>query len=398
MRTTRRRSTVGAGRLNSHGLAARVAAVATAAVALVGIVGVHGQAGAQPGSTVWLCHPADASDPCDLPSDTTDLRTGAVTAAIPAAENDKPVDCFYVYPTVSNQVALHADPVASPEVESIARYQAARFASTCRVFAPVYRQVPLSTIGAGLTVAPALFDTGYQDVVRAFDEYLAHDNDGRGIVFVSHSQGTMMLRKLLRDRVDSDPDLRGRLVGAFLIGGNVTTAAGATTGGDFANIPLCTQRDQFGCVTAYSTDMTGLPSLFGNSDIDLLSATVGLPHGPAYRVACTDPAILSGDDAPVGVTVPSAPYSFGIISLLMGYTTLPGSLPTSASTWTTSRGRGVGECVFAGGATMYRIRMVEPEPINELPLFGTHLLDINFGYDRLVRIAHQQATAWQSGH
>lgn len=39
--------------------------------------------------------------------------------------------------------------------------------------------------------------------------------------------------------------------------------------------------------------------------------------------------------------------------------------------------------------------MTVPQPINELPLFDTHLLDINFGLDRLVDIAAQQTHTWQ---
>ncbi|MEV0710347.1 DUF3089 domain-containing protein [Nocardia aurea] len=375
-----------------------MAAVAVVSTTVAGLVTatVAAPASAQPGpATNWLCRPDVADDPCDLASDTTDLATGQVTAAPLPPESEKQVDCFYVYPTVSNQVSLSADPVASPEVASIARYQAARFSHVCRVFAPVYRQVPLPGMPVALTVANQLLDIGYGDVLAAWNDYLAHDNSGRPVVFVSHSQGTMMLRKLLREQIDPYPALRARMAGALLMGGNVTTAAGSTTGGDFADIPVCTRRGEFGCVTAYSTDLIdGLPSLFGNSILDLLSHAAGLPNGPGYQVACTDPAVLSGDDDPVGITVPSEPYSFGIISVLLGYTALPANPPTSASTWTTSAGRGVGQCRTVNGYQRYHLGFVTAEPLNELPLFDTHLIDINYGLDRLVDIAAQQTRAW----
>ncbi|WEL95161.1 DUF3089 domain-containing protein, partial [Tsukamurella tyrosinosolvens] len=38
----------------------------------------------------------------------------------------------------------------------------------------------------------------------------------------------------------------------------------------------------------------------------------------------------------------------------------------------------------------------DPQPLNELPLMGTHLLDVNFGLDRLVSIATQQSAAWRA--
>jgi hypothetical protein len=378
----------------------RVAVTATTVAAAMTVAAgqVFAQPAPAPVAPGWLCRPDTPTDPCHLPSDTTDLGTGRTTAAQPVAEANKPVDCFYVYPTVSDQVSLHADPVAAPEIQSIARFQAARFSSLCRVFAPIYRQVPLLGLGPGLLASNTMFDTGYGDVLAAWNNYLANDNHGRGIIFIGHSQGTMMLRKLIREQVDPNPALRARMVGAFLMGGNVTTARGSTTGGDFTNIPLCTRRGEDTCVTAYSTELTGTPSLLGNSNLDLLSQAFRLPHGPGFEVACTDPAVLSGNYDPVGVTVPSKPYSFGIISVLMGVTTFPGQLPTSASTWTTSRGRGVGHCVDPDGFHRYRITMTTPEPINELPLLNTHLLDINFGYDRLIDIARQQTRTWQAGH
>lgn len=372
----------------------RLAAV-TATLAL----GAGLAAGAAQGapSTTWMCRPGTAN-PCTLPIDTTDLGTGKSTPARKVTDAEKAVDCFYVYPTVTNQVALNANPVRMPEVDSIARFQAARFGSMCRVFAPVYPQITLTGLAPTMLMhLRPVVDTAYDAVRTAWREYLARDNGGRGVVLIGHSQGTMMLRKLIREEIDGNAAVRNRLVGAFLMGGNVTTAAGSTTGGDFRNIPLCTRRGEFGCVVAYSTD-TAAPviSMFGNTDLDLLSQTMKLPVGAGKHVACTDPGPLSGDSGPVGVTVPSERYAFGIISVLMDYTTFPEALPTSASTWTVSRSRGVGGCSEVNRHSMYRIRLTVPQPINELPLMGTHLLDVNFGLDRLVSIATQQSAAWRA--
>lgn len=363
-----------------------------------GLVGA-GTASAQPApTTTWLCNPNMAADPCDLPGDSTDLGTGVTTPA-PAAvpESDKSVDCFYLYPTVTNDVALNAPGYATPEVASTASLQAARFNTQCRVFAPVYRQTP--PVGVLLALAGAAgpsIDLAYSDVRAAWDNYMATENNGRGVILIGHSQGTFMLRKLMRDTFDRDAALRTQLVGAFLMGGNVETARGSTTGGDFTNIPLCTERGQFGCVVAYSTNTFVPPlSVFGNADLDLPSQRWGLPSGPGYQVACTDPAALSGNDRPVGITVPSAPFAFGIIAVLLQYTTAPEAVPTSDSTWTTSRGRVVGSCIDSGGYNQYHLQFVEPQPLNEIPLADSHLVDMNVGLDRLVSIAGQQTAAWQ---
>ncbi|WP_051198829.1 DUF3089 domain-containing protein [Gordonia shandongensis] len=372
----------------------------TAAAVACGLLGtVAAPAEATPGGTTWLCRPDMPRDPCDLPNDTTDMLTGKRTPATSIPEADKKVDCFYVYPTVTDTSGLVADRSPVPAVRSIARFQAAPFADRCRIFAPVYRQMTLWGLTPAVMASwvgnrdlPAI---GYGDVRRAWREYLRTDNNGRGVIFIGHSQGTMVLRKLIREEVDPHPAVRKKLVGAFLMGGNMMTARGATTGGDFRNIPICTRRGEFGCVTAYSTDLiAGLPSLFGNSSLDLLSTTMHLPTGPRYRVACTDPLTLSGDRRPVGVTVPSRPYAMSMIAILMKISTFPGDLPTSTSTWTTGPGRFAVRCADDLGSHRLHATPVVPQHFNELPLFDTHLVDVNLGLDRLVSIARQQTAAY----
>ena len=268
------------------------------------------------------------------------------------------------------------------------------------MFAPVYRQMTLW----GLTPAAAaswvgnrdLPNIGYGDVRRAWREYLRNDNQGRGVIFIGHSQGTMMLRKLIREEVDPNPTLRKRMVGAFLMGGNVMTAPGKSTGGDFRNIPICTREAEAGCVMAYSTEAIGLPSLFGNATLDVLSRPMNLPSGPRYQVACTDPMKISGDRRPVGATTPSKPYAMSVIALLMKYTTFPQDLPSTSSTWTTGPGRATLKCTDTLGFRRLHATMVRPQQVNELPLFDTHLLDMNLGIDLLVKIARQQIEAYSA--
>ena len=74
-----------------------------------------------------------------------------------------------------------------------------------------------------------------------------------------------MLTQLIASEIDPNPDVRGRLVSALLLGGNVTVAAGQDVGGDFQNIPACRSADQTGCVVAYSSFIEPPPtdSAFG---------------------------------------------------------------------------------------------------------------------------------------
>src|SRR5947209_12155225 len=132
--------------------------------------------------TSWLCLPGAKPDPCSPSLKTTvfssfSTRTGVVT---PKANKPK-IDCFYIYPTVSNQSTTVATKARDPEIRDIALFQAARYSQVCRVFAPLYRQITV----AGLThpnITAAQVKVGDRDIAAAWSEYLAKYNHGRGVV------------------------------------------------------------------------------------------------------------------------------------------------------------------------------------------------------------------------
>src|SRR5262252_8716622 len=77
-------------------------------------------------STVWLCRPGVKPDPC-TPSLTTTRRspTGQVLGVDRITATPNPaIDCFYVYPTVSDQKTPNANLQIDPTERSIALYQA----------------------------------------------------------------------------------------------------------------------------------------------------------------------------------------------------------------------------------------------------------------------------------
>ena len=381
----------------------------TVAVLICSIVCIIGQtplASAQPAQirdkTQWLCSPTQTADPCHLPTDTTDLNTGKRTAPTVVPDSQKPVDCFYVYPTVTNEIVPNAPLTKSPEVQSIARFQAARFRNMCRIYAPLYRQVSFPGVISQF-VGTRLSGLAYSDVRTAWREYLAHHNNGRGVVLIGHSQGGLLLRKLIREEIDPNPVIRKKLVGAFLMAGNATTARGRTTGGDFTNIPVCTKPRQFGCVVGYSTTVstpTTPYTLFGNAQLDLLSEGFDLPTPRrGLQTICTDPAVLDNDPSPVGIAVPSRPFSFGIVSLAIDYSAFPRAFPTSSSTWTISKEKVTGHCIDSSDQHLYELRIVNSDrQLNEIPFFHTHVIDMNVGLDRLVSIARKQSAAWLANH
>src|SRR3954469_17332954 len=129
--------------------------------------------GSAPAATKWLCGPGVANDPCRPSLSTTVYRGFAdkTRTVTPKRDRDRGVDCFYVYPTVSDQRTRLATKRVDPELRSIARYQAARFSELCRVYAPVYRQATVPALQAGTTTRRDYL-TAYGDVERAFDAFV----------------------------------------------------------------------------------------------------------------------------------------------------------------------------------------------------------------------------------
>ncbi len=348
----------------------------------------------------WLCRPGLADDPCQIPQDTTVRELdGTERVETPKAPGRPKVDCFYVYPTVSNQLTANADKSRDPEVVSIAKFQAARFNQQCRMYAPIYRQSTLASIGTGYASASgADRQLAYRDVLEAWREYLAKDNDGRGVVLIGHSQGTGMLRQLLRREIEPDASQLRRIVSALLIGGNVNVAEGKDVGGDFRVTPLCTRPAQISCVVAFSTfaEDPSADARFGRSRTPAATDQSTLPGGPGFAVACTDPRPLAGESGPLRALVPTEPYAPGPIAAGIIITN-GGPSPTAPTTWVIPPDRYSGGCRTINGANVLRIEPIgssrKPNFFPE-PNWGTHLFDVNIAYEPLVSLVGQQARRW----
>ncbi|HEY1881186.1 MAG TPA: DUF3089 domain-containing protein, partial [Caulobacteraceae bacterium] len=141
---------------------------------------------AQPSN--WLCRPG-RQDVCSAPETSTVVspEDGARTRKTYTPDPDAPIDCFYVYPTVSQAPTANAGMTAGPAEERAAAEQFARFGAKCRAFAPIYRQTTVAAMhGEARGADPGL---AYADVLAAWRSYLERDNRGRGVVLVGHIQG-----------------------------------------------------------------------------------------------------------------------------------------------------------------------------------------------------------------
>ncbi len=232
----------------------------------------------------WLCLPG-RQDVCSTPLPTTALNPngyGATGRSIVA--RDPGIDCFYVYPTVSRDAGLNSDLKPGADERIMTQIQFARFASVCRPFAPIYRQMTLASIAAfatGTDVTQAGLNA-YRDVQGAFRQYLRARSGDRPFVLIGHSQGSLMLQRLIAEEIEKDPALRRRMRLAILPGYNLLVPRGRLVGGTLRRTPLCSRPGETGCVLSWVS--------FREKNVPPAGAIFGYADKPGMTVACTNPA------------------------------------------------------------------------------------------------------------
>ena len=368
-----------------------------AASVLVALVAVPLAAGASEqgvrasSSTVWLCRPAQRPDPCAVSRATTAVTaTGATSASTgsPTLPSAQKFDCFYVYPTVSTEQTNNANLAVQPAELAVAASQASRFSQVCRVWAPMYRQATVPALTRGAITSATVSSIAYASLLSGWRDYIQHDNDGRPIVFIGHSQGAAILIRLLRTQIDPSPRLRKRLVSAIILGGNVQVPTGGSVGGSFQHIPTCASATSTGCVIAYSTFGSTPPALalFGRPGRGV-SIQSGQTTSGGQQVACVNPVTFSGGAGSLQPYFPSAS------------TKVPGVAVTTP--WVSFPGLYTAQCQSATGATWLQVTATpasgDPRPTvtDSLgPLWGYHLVDVNIALGDLVHDVAVEETAF----
>jgi hypothetical protein len=346
-------------------------------------------------TTTWLCKPGIPNNPCE-PGFATTLTspTGqALGTTTPTPDPKRKFDCFYVYPTVSDDKSTNSDLSIDPEERSVALYQAARYSLHCRVFAPMYRQVTLQALFSSGGITAAAGQIAFDDVRSAWRTYLRKYNNGRGVVLIGHSQGTFVLRELIHQYIDPNRKVRNRLVSAILLGGNVTVRSGGNVGGDFQHIPGCRRGNQTGCVIAFSTFNAPVPdnTLFGRP-----AAPTGSDLPNTGDVLCTNPGALAGGSAQLTSVYPTEPFAPGTtIGLATGLVGVP-QPAGSTTTWYQAQAY-IGACSADNNAHVLQISPVDGAPtLHPVPdqTWGLHLVDANIALGNLTDDVARQAKAW----
>jgi hypothetical protein len=345
----------------------------------------------------WLCKPG-RKDSCAVDLATTVVAAdGKLTPETFKANPRAPIDCFYVYPTVSRDTTPNSDMNAGPEEHGVVRAQFARFASQCKLYAPLYRQLTLTALRSAMSGQPLTADRAmaYGDVAAAWRHYLEHDNKGRGVVLIGHSQGSGMLTQLIKNEIDGKP-VQAQLISALLIGTNVAVPKGKDVGGAFQSVPLCKSASQLGCVITYVTFREDVPPP--------ANSRFGRVPNEGMVAGCVNPAALTGSKdlhaylsaGPNGVSTSSAdpkPWATGK-KVTTPFVSVPGLL--------------TGECVENDTGSYLAVKVnanpadartdeIVGDVIDQGQIrkeWGLHLIDVHVAMGDLVDIVGQQAKAY----
>lgn len=343
----------------------------------------------------WLCRPG-RQDACAADQTATVVQAdGKTSVEAFKADPNAPIDCFYVYPTVSSDPGGNSDMTPDLPEKAVADQQFARFGQVCKLYAPSYRQVTIAALRKAMTGQPSGGDSelAYADVLAAWNDYLARDNHGRGVVLIGHSQGSRILLRLIAEQIDGKPAQK-QLVSALILGMNTPVDPAKDA---YGSLPLCRKAGQFGCVISYVSFRADSPPPVGGKFF-------GKVAEPGMKAACVNPAALAGGSATVrsyfsdrtimGTAMRPATAWAKDVSVTTPYVELPGLVSA--------------QCVSQDGFD-YLAVSVHPDKADPradnipgdllvlgVPLkdWGLHLVDVNLTMGDLVAVVGAQAKGY----
>jgi hypothetical protein len=346
----------------------------------------------------WLCLPG-RQDACAVDLTTTVIAAdGSMTKESWTAAADPKIDCFYVYPTVSLEPTISSDMTQGPAEKGVVRSQFARFGQVCRLFAPMYRQVTMMGLLArmGGRPIPEAQALAYRDVADAWHYYLEHDNHGRGVILIGHSQGGNVLRQLLQKEIDGKPT-ESQIVAAALVGATVAVPKGADVGGSFTHMPLCRSASQTGCIITYESFPADFPPAPGG--------LFGAAPGESMVAACTNPAALGGGSGVLHAYLSAHVREWANVAqpgawlkaekpVTTPFVSLPGMLTSECAT---SNGLNYLAVTVNKSEADARTGDIHGEVVVGGQVrreWGLHIVDINLAQGNLIDIFRKQEKVW----
>ena len=247
----------------------------------------------------WLAKPGIADD-----------RSEWVPAGVISSRPIDQAATFYIHPTTYLERDRWNAPLGltGPSADRALLFvqsQASAFNGISRVWAPEYRQAAYGAFLLRSEDADRALNLAYRDVLTAFDEFMRRNPDA-DIILAGHSQGSLHLLRLLRDRREV---LKDRLVAAYVVGWPV----GLTADLPAIGLAACADPNQSGCVLSWQSfkepDNTDLVT-------DAWVGTRGLTGAKRVRadMLCSNPLTGTRDaaapaSANLGTLLPNGSFS-----------------------------------------------------------------------------------------
>lgn len=295
---------------------------------------------------------------------------------MPADTAKYAVAVFFVHPTSYFKKTHWNAPLEDPQSQRIGavtvRANASVFGNAAEVWAPRYRQATLGAFLSDLPAAREALDLAYADVAQAFDAFVAAQPPGRGIVLAGHSQGSFILKRLIKEKIAGTP-LARRVVAAYVIGWVVDTARDLPGMG----MPACASPEQTGCAISFLSFTDNAEPATMRQAYERFAEQPGTQAAVAHYL-CSNP--LTGG---IGGTAPAAANLGGIVpDLKMEHAkVVPGLVGASCNADGTLRigpGPDLGPFVLPGG--------------------NYHVYDYALFWLNLRRDFGLRAAAWQKAH
>ena len=155
-----------------------------------------------------------------------DYDDGLCWAYRESEASDKPVDVFFVTPTVyGGKEGSYSMPLDSVKNRvkflSAADMEKGIYDDSARFFAPYYRQYGMTVGQLSREERERLENLAFSDLKAAFETYMAEDNGGRPIIVAGFSQGAQHAIRLVKECFET-PERQAQLVACYAVGWPIT--------------------------------------------------------------------------------------------------------------------------------------------------------------------------------
>ncbi len=205
-------------------------------------------------------------------------------------DTDFEVDVFYLYPT--SWTKTEDDPyyceIDNESLRKTAPFnynrQASAFETCANIYVPFYRQVDaLWLMGENMLQEGQKYIEGipYADAVAAFEYYLENYNDEKPFILASHSQGSAVMKGILKYYMKDNPDIYERMIAAYVIGYSITENELK----EYPHLKFATGEADTGVIVSWNTEAPGTeynPLLFDGA-ISINPITWTLEETPAAK-------------------------------------------------------------------------------------------------------------------